>query len=254
MLRKIFEDFGLCLGCFGRVSSLAFLRSSTRHQTRHEGTGRLQQTNALPVPIKTGLSWRLLRAQDASKTLPRRLLISKTRHDAAKTPQDAPRCPQDAPKTPQEAPRGAQEASKTFPNPPKIYTYVENLENQKSLKNQWKINDFQGFGDHFSEVTSIVFRLAFMGYTQDVPRRSQDVLRRPQDAPKTPQDAPWRLQDGPKTPPRRSQDAPRRLQERKIRGSIWDRKAISSGIASRPRFWRVLGSIFEGFGMDFGRC
>ena len=134
VLRKIFEDFGLCLGCFGRVSSLAFLRSSTRHQTRHEGTGRLQQTNALPVPIKTGLSWRLLRAQDASKTLPRRLLISKTRHDAAKTPQDAPRCPQDAPKTPQEAPRGAQEASKTLPNPPKIYTYVENLENQKKLE------------------------------------------------------------------------------------------------------------------------
>ncbi len=68
VLRKIFEDFGLCLGCFGRVSSLAFLRSSTRHQTRHEGTGRLQQTNALPVLIKTGLSWRLLEP----KTAPRR--------------------------------------------------------------------------------------------------------------------------------------------------------------------------------------
>ena len=85
-------------------------------------------------PIKTGLSWKLLRAQDASRTPPRRLLRSQARRDAAKTPQDAPRCPQDAPKTPQEAPRGAQEASETLPNPPKIYTYVENLENKKKLE------------------------------------------------------------------------------------------------------------------------
>ena len=47
-----------------------------------------------------------------------------------------PTGPQVAPKTLSGAPiapsRGAQEASKTLPNPPKIYTYVENLENQKN--------------------------------------------------------------------------------------------------------------------------
>ena len=174
-----------------------------------------------------------------------------TRPRRPKTRQDAPKTPQRRPKRPQEVPRRPPRRSQIHP---KSILMLKTSKIKKSLKKQWKINDFQGFGDHFSEVTSIVFRLAFMGYTQDVPRRSQDVLRRPQDAPKTPQDAPWRLQDGPKTPPRRPQDAPRRLQERKIRGSIWDRKAISSGIASRPRFWRVLGSIFGGFGMDFGRC
>ena len=90
-----------------------------------------------------------------------------------------------------------------------------------------------------------------MEYTQDVPRRSQDVPRRPQDPPKTPQDAPRQFQDGPKTRPRRPQDAPRHLQERIIRGPIWDGKVISSGISSRPRFLRVLGSILGGFGIDF---
>ena len=88
-------------------------------------------------------------------------------------------------------------------------------------------------------------------YKQDVPRRSQDVPKRPQDASKTPQDS----QVGPKKAPRHAQDAPRTLQdtpqEQKIRSSIWDRKAISSGIPSRPRFWIALGSIFGGFAIDF---
>ena len=83
-----------------------------------------------------------------------------------------------------------------------------------------------------------------------LPRRPKTPQRRSQDAPRRPMAA----QEGLKTPPRRPQDAPRRRQERKIRGSIWDRKAISSGIPSRPRFWSVLGSILGGFGIDFGGC
>ena len=49
---------------------------------------------------------------------------------------------QDAPKTPQDAPRGAQEAPKTHQNPSKFHTYVGNLENQKNIEKQMKINDF----------------------------------------------------------------------------------------------------------------
>ena len=44
----------MILVCFGLVRKgfefSFFLRSCTRHQTRHEGTGRLQQTT---IPIKT---------------------------------------------------------------------------------------------------------------------------------------------------------------------------------------------------------
>ena len=142
-MRKIFEDLGVCLGCFGRVSSLAFLRSSTRHQTRHEGTGRLQQTNALPVPIKTGLSWGCFGAQDASKTAQDASKNPKTRQDAPKTPQDAPktrpRCPQDAPKTPQEVPRRPPRPSQIHP---KSILMLKTLKIKKTLKNRWKINDF----------------------------------------------------------------------------------------------------------------
>ena len=98
MLRKIFEDFGVCLGCFGRVSSLAFLRSSTRHQTRHEGTGRLQQTNALPVPIKTGFFEGRLAARGGD-------FFECFFEVAPRCPQDAPKTPQDALKTPPRCPK-----------------------------------------------------------------------------------------------------------------------------------------------------
>ena len=179
---------------------------------------------ALPVPCQIrfilggfGAQDASKTAQDASKTAQDASKNLKMRQDAPKTPPRRGKTPPRRPKTPPRRPKTPQEVPRRLPRPsqihPKSILMLKTSKIKKSSKNQWKISDFQGFGDHFSEVTSIVFRLAFMGYTQDVPRRSQDVLRRPQDAPKTPQDAPWRFQDDPKTPPRRPQDGPRRSQD-----------------------------------------
>ena len=82
-----------------------------------------------------------------------------------------------------------------------------------------------------------------------------------QDAPKTAQDAPKTSRDAPKTRPRRHKTAqehpktpPRGGPARARSGKNWDRKAISSGTPSKPRFLSVLGWIWEGFWMVLGSC
>ena len=162
-----------------------------------------------------------------------------TRPGRPKTRQDAPKTRQRRPKRPQEVPRRPRRRTKIHP---KSILMLKTSKIKKSLKNQWKINDFQGFGDHFSEVTSIVFRLAFMGYTQDVPRHSQDVLRRPQDAPRRPMAAPRRPQDAPKTPPGRPKTPP---------GA--ENKGLDLGSKSDFQRNRLQTSILEGLGLDFWR-
>ena len=75
------------------------------------------------------------------------------------------------------------------------------------------------------------------------PRRSQDSLRRPQLIPKTPPRRPQDDTTSPKTP----QDVPKTRQD----GSKTPQDT------SRPRFGNdfgeIVGSILDGFAIDFGR-
>ena len=72
--------------------------------------------------------------------------------------------------------------------------------------------------------------------------------RRPktsQDAPKTRPRRHKTAQEHPKTPPR---GGPGRARS----GKNWDRKAISTGTPSKPRFYSVLGWIWAGFWVVLG--
>ena len=88
-----------------------------------------------------------------------------------------------------------------------------------------------------------------MKHPQDAPRSPQDAPGRPQDVPRRPQDAPKTPQDGPGAP----QDAPRRPQD-EAQGEPGAEK-IGPDLGSKSDLQRTLlqSSIFERFGMDFGR-
>ena len=88
-----------------------------------------------------------------------------------------------------------------------------------------------------------------MKHPQDAPRSSQDAPGRPQDVPRRPQDARKTPQDGPGAP----QDAPRRPQD-EAQGEPGAEK-IGPDLGSKSDLQRTLlqSSIFERFGMDFGR-
>ena len=86
------------------------------------------------------------------------------------------------------------------------------------------------------------------------------VQKRPQDAPKTHQDAPKMPQDAPKTPqeaPQAPQDAHRRLPRRphdEAQGEPGAEKNwVDLGTKSDLQRASLQGSIFERFGVDFGR-
>ena len=97
--------------------------------------------------------------QDASKTPPRRPKMPPKTPRRGKTPPRRPKTPprraQDAPKTPQRRPKRPQEVPRRPPRPsqihPKSILMLKTLKIKKTLQNQWKINDFQGLGAHFSE-------------------------------------------------------------------------------------------------------
>ena len=84
------------------------------------------------------------------KTPPRRPKMPPKTPRRGKTPPRRPKTPprraQDAPKTPQRRPKRPQEVPRRPPRPsqihPKSILMLKTLKIKKTLKNQWKINDF----------------------------------------------------------------------------------------------------------------
>ena len=88
-----------------------------------------------------------------------------------------------------------------------------------------------------------------MKHPQDAPRSSQDAPGRPQDVPRRPQEAPKTPQDGPGAP----QDAPRRPQDEAQGEPGAEKIGPDLGTKSDLQRASLQGSIFERFGLDFGR-
>ena len=130
---------------------------------------------------------------------------------------------------------------------------LENLKIPQIVLSLQRGLDFQGFGVRYSDIKSMVFKGFSAENPQDAPRRAQDARRCSQDSRRCPQ-------DGPKTPPRRAQDAPRRLRStpRRPQEEAQDEpgaEKIGPDLGSKCDLQRTLlqSSIFECFGMDFGR-
>ena len=95
--------------------------------------------------------------------------------------------------------------------------------------------------------------------TQDGPKRLQDDLRRPQDGCKTasrrPKTAPRRPQDGPQKTLRRPKitkmPPPRDFSSRAHGVPLSPARFLGHGPMRYPTFLLVLGSIFDGFLMEF---
>ena len=107
------------------------------------------------------------------------------------------------------------------------------------------------------KVSGITFRsqnpLKIVSKPKCVQKRPQDAPKTHQDAPKTPQDAPKTPQEAPQTP----QDAPRRLPRRpqdEAQGEPGAEK-IGPDLGSKSDLQRtpLQSSIFERFGVDFGK-
>ena len=103
----------------------------------------LQKERRFPFHVKSGLSWGVFGAQDASKTAQDASKNPKRRQDAPKTPQDAPKTPPRRPKTPQEVPRRSPRRTEIHPD---SILMLETLKIKKAMKNKGKSMIFKVSG------------------------------------------------------------------------------------------------------------